>query len=31
MLWLVGSIKDPEKRELSLEDLEVINKESVIV
>jgi hypothetical protein len=24
--WLVGSIKDPEKREMTLEELGVINK-----
>lgn len=31
MQWLVGSIKDPEKRECTLEDLNVINKDSVTI
>lgn len=29
--WLVGSIKDPEKRECTLEDLAVIDSKSVSI
>lgn len=31
MLWLVGSIKDPEKSHCTLQDLEVINNQSVTI